>query len=220
MAASAQQFSWHTLAGPLRGTRQVNRIPSTNTGGCIFTQATTQHECRNSSQRELKSLSAHLAPLQLTASELVSLVNKQPVSLMAYQLMAGPITGAQLLKGQHLIWNNIVLFGKLPRKLSPEDRQDSHSSPRFGLGLMPFRAFMHTQVQNSSIRYLNSKGSPHSNFWVRRALSDRRPNWLQNAFVDSVQALGGFCHGSGPWNACEVADLQPGEMVYVEFNSR
>ena len=137
---------------------------------------------------EINSFFAHLAPLQLTASELISLVKKQLIPTMAYPLMAGPITDAQLVKLQHLIWNNIAVFGKLPRRLTPKDRHHSRSSPCFGLGLMPFRTFMHTQVHNYSIRYLNSKGPPQSNYWVRRALTDKRANWLQNSFVDSVEA--------------------------------
>ena len=138
---------------------------------------------------------------------------------MAYRLMAGPITDAQLVELQHLIWNKIAVFDKLPRRLSPKDQHHSRSSPCFGLGLMPFRTFMHTQVHNYSIRYFNSEGPPQSNYWVRRALTDKRANWLQNSFVDSVQALGRRCHGFGPWNPCKVADLHPGEAVYVEFNS-
>ena len=71
---------------------------------------------------------------------------------------------------------------------------------------------MHTQVHNYSIRYLNSEGPLQSNYWVRRALTDKRANWLQNSFVDSVQALGGRCNGFGPWNPCKVAfcdDMKP-----------
>ena len=167
----------------------------------------------------MNSFFAHLAPLQLTASGLNSLVNKQLIPTMAYRLMAGPITDAQFVKLQHLISNNIAVFGKLPRWLSAKDRHHSRSSPCFGLGLMPFRTFMHTQVHNYSIRYLNSEGPTQSNYWVCRALTNKRANWLQNSFVDSVQALGGHCHGFKPWNACKVADLHPGETVYVEFNS-
>ena len=182
---------------------------------------TTDHATRvwEFVRAEINSFFAHLAPLQLTASELISLVNKQLIPTMAYRLMAGPITDAQLVKLQHLIWNNIAVFGKLPRRISPKDRYHSRSSPCFGLGLMPFRMFMHSQVYKYSIGYLNNEGPPQSNHWVRRALTDKRANWLQNSFVDSVQALGGRCHGFGPWNPCKVADLHPGETVYVECNS-
>ena len=46
-----------------------------------------------------------------------------------------------------------------------------------------------------------------------------KANWLQNAFVNSVYALGGRCHGFGEWNPCPVERLLPEERVHVEFNS-
>ena len=60
---------------------------------------------------------------------------------------------------------------------------------------MPFQTFMRSQIFNYSMRYLNCDGPPQSSMYVPEALKARKANWLQNAFVDSVYALGGRCHG-------------------------
>ena len=51
-----------------------------------------------------------LAPLHLTATELFSLVNKQLIPVLAYRLMAGPVTDAQLYKIQQSIWHNVAQY--------------------------------------------------------------------------------------------------------------
>ena len=78
---------------------------------------------------------------------------------------------------------------------------------------------MRSQIYNYSIRYLNAEGPKQSNLWVHKALTAQSENWLQVAFVDSVHALGGRCHGFGPWNPCPVKALQEGEIIHVEFNT-
>ena len=84
---------------------------------------------------------------------------------------------------------------------------------------MPFQTFVRSQIFNYSIRYLNCDGPPQCSMYVPEALKARKANWLQNAFVDSVYALGGRCHGFGEWNPCPVEQLLPEERVHVEFTS-
>ena len=43
---------------------------------------------------EINAFFVRLAPLQLTATELISLVKKQLIPVLAYRLMAGPVTDA------------------------------------------------------------------------------------------------------------------------------
>ena len=95
----------------------------------------------------------------------------------------------------------------------PKNRYDGRG--KGCLGLMPFQIFMRSQIFNYSIR----EGPQQSNHWVHEALVSKKINWLQVAFVDAVYALGGRCHGFGPWNPCPVRSLRTGEVLYVEFNS-
>ena len=140
-------------------------------------------------QAEKDSFYAHLAPLNLSATELIMLTNKQLFPTVTYRLPASPLTDGQLALLQSKIWNNLVRYGSLPRGLSPKNRYDGTSKCCFGL--MLFQVFMPSQVYNYSIRYLNSEGPKQSNSWVHKALTAEKENWLEVAFVDSVHALGG-----------------------------
>ena len=166
---------------------------------------------------EINAFFVRLAPLQLTATELISLVNKQLIPVLAYRLMAGPVTDAQLHKIQQSIWHGVARYGRLPHHLSQKDRHLGR--PQGCFSLMPFQTFMRSQIFNYSMRYLNCDGPPQCSMYVPEALKARKANWLQNAFVDSVYALGGRCHGFGEWNPCPVERLLPEERVHVEFIS-
>ena len=168
-------------------------------------------------QAEIDSFYAHLAPLNLSATELIMLTNKQLIPTVAYRLLASPLTDVQLALLKSKIWSNLARYGRLPRGLSPKNRYDGRSKGCFGL--MPFQIFMPSQIYNYWIRYLNAEGPKQSNFRVHKALTAEKENWLQVAFVDSVHALGGRCHGFGPWNPCPVKALQEGEIIHVEFNT-
>ena len=69
------------------------------------------------------------------------------------------------------------------------------------------------------MRYLHGDGPSETNYYVHQALTSPKTNWLQVAFVDATNALGGRCHGYGPWNPCSVKSLLPGEEIHVEFNT-
>ena len=168
-------------------------------------------------QAEIDSFDAHLAPLNLSATELIMLTNKQLIPTVAYRLLASPLTDGQFALTQSKIWSNLGRYGRLPRGLSPKNRYDRKFKGCFGL--MPFQIFMRSQIYNYWIRYLNSGGPKQSNSWVYKALTAENENWLQVAFVDSVHALGGRCHVFGAWNPCPVKALQEGEVTHVEFNT-
>ena len=166
---------------------------------------------------EINAFFVRLAPLQLTATELISLVNKQLIPVLTYRLMAGLVTDAQLYKVQQSIWHNVAQYGRLPHHLSQKDRHLGR--PQGCFSLMPLQTFMRSQIFNYSMRYLNHDGPPQCSRYVSEALKARKANWLQNAFVDSVYALGGRFHGFGEWNPCPVEQLLPKERVHVEFTS-
>ena len=179
-----------------------------------FDHSTQVYDCMRA---EINAFYARLAPLELTASELIMLTNKQLLPTVAYRLLAGPVPDKQLYALQQLIWANISSYGKLPRLLSPKDRYGPRAEG--GLCITPLLHFMRSQIYNYGLRYLNSDGPSQSNESVRLALTAPATNWLQESFVDSVHALGGRCHGFGPWNPCPVKTLCPGEEIHVEFNS-
>ena len=160
----------------------------------------------------INSFYAHLAPLQLTASELIMLTNKQLIPTVAYRLLAGPVPATQLHSLQQTVWYNLCKYGRLPRSMSPKDRHTT-------MKLVPLETFVQSQIHNYSMRYLNEDGPTQSNHFVRKALLSPTTNWLQEAFVDATNALGGRCHGFGPWNPCKTDSLMPGEEVHVQFNS-
>ena len=85
--------------------------------------------------------------------------------------------------------------------------------------LVPLETFVQSQIHNYSLRYLNEDGPTQSNHFVRKALLSPTTNWLQETFVDATNALGGRCHGFGPWNPCKTDSLMPGEEMHVQFNS-
>ena len=116
----------------------------------------------------------------------------------------------------HRFWVPLQ-YGRLSKGLSPRDKHRGRSDGC--LGLLPFATFMRSQVFNHSMRYLNNDGPEQRNHWVRKALTSPRGNRLENSFVDGTQALGGRCHGFGPWNPCKASTLRVGEEVFVEFNS-
>ena len=78
---------------------------------------------------------------------------------------------------------------------------------------------MRTQIFHYSLRYLLGDGPRQSNNYVPTVLTSKKANWLQNAFVDSVYALRGRCHGFGEWNPCPVSMLEPKEIIHVEFTT-
>ena len=136
---------------------------------------------------------------------------------LAYQLMAGPITDAQLYKIQQSIWHNVAQYGHLPHHVSQKDRHLGRSRGCFSQ--MPFQACMRSEIFNYSMRYLNHDGPPHCSRFVSDALKAQKPKLLQNSFVDCVYSLGGRCHGFGEWNPCPVSRLLPEEQIDVEFNT-
>ena len=166
---------------------------------------------------QINAFYARLAPVELTASELIMLTNKQLLPMVAYRLLAGPVPDKQLYAVQQLIWAKISSYGKLPRLLSPRDRYGPRAEG--GLCITPVLHFMRSQIYNYGLWYLNSDGQSQSNESVRLALTALATNWLQESFVDSVHALGGRCHGFGPWNPCPVKRLCCGKEIHVEFNS-
>ena len=166
---------------------------------------------------EILSFFTNLAPLSLTASELMLLCNKQLQLTIAFCLLAGPLTDAELQAVEQCIWRNLPIHSKLPRFLSAKNRHAGRAQG--SLNLTPFKVFMHTQIFNYSMRYLQGDGPRKSNQWVRQALTSARANWLQKAFVDAVYALGGRCHGFGEWNPCPTAQLTSGERIHVEFSN-
>ena len=87
-----------------------------------------------------------------------------------------------------------------------------------GLCITPLLHFMRSQIYKYGLQYLNSNGPSQSNESVHLALTSLTTNWLQESFVDSVHALGGRCHGFGPWNPCPVRTLCSGEEIHVEFD--
>ena len=167
---------------------------------------------------EMNAFFVRLAPLQLTATELISLVNKRLVPVLAYRLMAGPVTDAQLYKIQQSIWHSVAQHGRLPHHLLQKDRHVGR--PQGCFSLMPCQSFMRSQIFNYSMTYLNCDGPPQCSMYVPEAAKARKANWLQTAFVDAVYASGGSCHGFGEWNTCPVEQLLPEERVHVEFTSR
>ena len=166
---------------------------------------------------EIRSFFTHLAPIGLTASELIMLCNKQLQPNIAFRLLAGPLTDAELHSVEQCIWPNLAIHGKLPRSLSAKNRHAGRAQG--SLNLTAFKVFMHTQIFNYSMRYLQGDGPRQSNQWVRQARTTARANWLQNAFVDAVYALGGRCHGFGEWNPCPTSQLTSGECIHVEFSN-
>ena len=80
---------------------------------------------------EINAFFVRLAPLQLTATELISLVSKQLIPVLAYHLMAGPVTDQQLYKIQQSIWHNVAQYGRLAHHLSQKDRQLGHRRAAF-----------------------------------------------------------------------------------------
>ena len=84
---------------------------------------------------------------------------------------------------------------------------------------MPFQIFMRTQVLNYSLRYLPGNRPKDSNHHVETGLTSKRANWLQSAFVDSVYALGGRCHGLEDWNPCPVSKSEPEKIIHVELTT-
>ena len=95
-------------------------------------------------RREIDSFYAHLAPLKLSATELIMLTNKQLIPTVAYRLLASPLTDVQLALLRSKIWSNLARYGRLPGGLSPKNRYDGRSKGCFGL--MPFQTFMRSQI--------------------------------------------------------------------------
>ena len=71
---------------------------------------------------EINVFYACLASLNLTALELVLLINKLLLPTICYRLLAGAVTKKQLHTLQQLMWSNIASYGKLPSILSPQNR--------------------------------------------------------------------------------------------------
>ena len=69
---------------------------------------------------EITSFFAHLAPLELTASELIMLTNKQLIPTIAYRLLASPLSDEQLARVQKKMWFNIAKYGRLPVNFPPK----------------------------------------------------------------------------------------------------
>ena len=97
-------------------------------------------------QAEIDSIYAHLASLNLSATELIMLTNKQLIPTVAYRLLASPLTDVKLALPQSKKWDNLARYGRLPRGLSPKNRYDGRSKGCFGL--MPFQIFMRSQIYN------------------------------------------------------------------------
>ena len=76
--------------------------------GDFFYNSDAQSKVLDYVHAEINAFFARLAPLSLTATELISLVNKQLIPVLTYRLMAGPITDAQLYKIQQSIWHNVA----------------------------------------------------------------------------------------------------------------
>ena len=150
----------------------------------------TEHQCQkvlDFVKSEMNSFIANLAPLGLTAIELIMLGNRQLQPTIAYRLLASPLTNSQLRVVEQCIWRDLSLFGKLPKFLLPKNK---HTGRRDGsLSLVLFHIFlfifMRTQIFNYSSGYLTGDGPKQSNHHVETALTRKRANWLQNAFVDS-----------------------------------
>ena len=89
------------------------------------------------------------------------------------------------------------------------------------MALIPFQIFMWSQLFKYSTRYLNGDSPPQcSQLPVPQALTASKANLLRNVFVDAVYALGGRCHGFGPWNPEHrvPASYQEGDWVLVHHN--
>ena len=71
--------------------------------GVFFYTSHFHSKVMNFVHTEINAFFVPLAPLQLTATELISLVNEQLIPVHAYRLMAGPVTDAQLYKIQQSI---------------------------------------------------------------------------------------------------------------------
>ena len=162
---------------------------------------------------EINAFFASLVPRDLTATELISLVHKQLIPVLAHCLLAGPSLTTSCTKFNSpsgIIWHNLGAS----LTISPP-KIDTWAD----LSLIPFQTFMRTQIFNYTMRYLNRDGPPQCTLHIRAALRARKANWLQSSFVDSAHALGGRSHGFGEWNPCRVDTLALGEAVYVEFTS-
>ena len=115
------------------------------------------------------------------------------------------------------IWHNIAQNGKLPHRLSPKDGQ--LGKMQGCMALIPFQIFVRSQFFNYSMGYLNGDSPLQCTSFVPQALTASKANWLQNAFVDAVHALGGRCHRFRPRNPCPVSGHAPGETGHVRFNN-
>ena len=128
---------------------------------------------------EINFFFTNLSALNLAATELIMLCNKQLQPTIAYHLLAGPLNDSQLKAVEQCIWRNLSMFGRLPKFLSPKNR---HTGKKDGsLSLIPFQIFTRTQIFNYSLRYLLGDGPRQSNYHVQTALTNKKAN-----FVNSV----------------------------------
>ena len=170
--------------------------------GVFFYNSDAQKKVLDYVHAEINAFLARGGPLSLTATELISLVNKQLIPVLAHRLMAGPITDTQLYKIQQSIRHNVAQCGHLPHHLS---QKDGHLGRSRGCYSLMF--------------FQDHDGPPHCSRFVSDALKVQKPKLLQNSLVDCVYSLAGRCHGFGKWNPCPGSILAPDEQMYVKFNT-
>ena len=163
---------------------------------------------------EIRGFFSTLAPLELTHSELVLLINCQLIPTLTYRLMAHNFPTSVLESYDKAIWTELCANSRVSGLVSEKDRNIRRKEG--GLNLNSLRVSVQKSVYHTALRHLNGEGPQRASFPINRCLRADSPNLLLDVFVDAAQSLGVRTHGWGPWNPCRVSDLRAGESVFVD----
>ena len=157
---------------------------------------------------EIGGFFSALAPLELTHSELVLLMNCQLIPILTYRLMAHSFPPEVLDFYDRALWAELCANSRVSEAVSEKDRGVRRKEG--GLNLNSLQVSVQKTTYHTCLRHLNGEGPPRATQVINKCLLAPDQNPLLDVFLDSAQSLGVRTHGWGPWNPCRVRDLIAG----------